>query len=256
MLQAPLSSYREWKSWEREAFLTSSEIDRVYFSAELRRCGIRLAPGMSVLEIGFGNGSFASYCREIGVNYTGTELDPQLVREAREANVRAFEADQDIASIFEPRSIDLVVAWDVFEHIDHDALVALLSDLRGVLSEDGFIVARFPSGDSPFAGVLYNGDGTHRTLIGIGKLDQICKSSGLRVLRNHAQTIPLRGHGLLHLCRKLPVIAARRLIARAISFVFLGGGKYVIEPNMVAVLAAGESGQLPEIRASMSEQLL
>lgn len=241
MVHGQLSEYRDWKSWDREAFLESSRTDQTYFAAELRRCGVRLAPGMSVLELGFGNGSFAAYCREIGVCYTGTELDRQLVREAREADVRAFEAEQSIASLFTPGSVDLVAAWDVFEHVDQEALVSLLANVRSVLSESGVIVARFPSGDSPFAGFLYNGDGTHQTWIGIGKLGQICRSAGLRVVRTHAQTIPLLGHGVVHFIRKLPVVAARRIVGRAISLLYLGGGKYVIDPNMVAVLAVGHS---------------
>jgi SAM-dependent methyltransferase len=237
MLESRFGTYRQWKSWQRENFFTTSETDRVYFEAELRKSGIAAQGGMTVLELGFGNGNFARFCQDRGFDYVGTELDVELVQRARDAGLKAYTSDRSLGEIVGGRRIDLVVALDVFEHVLQDDLVTLLREVRRVLAGTGRLVARFPSGDSPFSGPLFNGDGTHVNLMGIGKLGQLCQLSGMRIERAHPQTIPLTGLGPMHSLRKAPIVIARKLVARVVSGLYFGGKPYVIDPNMVAVLA-------------------
>ncbi|WP_394886101.1 class I SAM-dependent methyltransferase (plasmid) [Mesorhizobium sp. AaZ16] len=238
MADADFAIYRSWKSWEQDNFYILPDEDRVYFTKELERCGIDTNKRISVFEIGFGNANFAKYCHGHGFVYAGSELDPELVARALSLKIKAFESSQRISKIAGGQLFDLVVAFDVFEHIELHDLIEMLKDAREILSEGGRIVARFPSGDSPFSAPIFNGDMTHRTLIGIGKLDQICRSAGLRIVRVHPQSIAVLGLGFGNAIRKVPVVAGRRLMAAILANLYFGRQKLVFDPNMVAVLEA------------------
>ncbi len=231
-------SYREWKSWQSEDFAALTPEDNAYFQAELRRCRIELDTRSSVLEIGFGNGNFAAYCRSIGCSYIGSELDAGLVDRARDRGIEAFDASSPIRDAIGNRQVDLIVAFDVFEHIAPEQLIEMLRDMRNALSRQGHVLARFPCGDSPFSAPLYNGDMTHRTAIGIGKLDQICHCAGMRVVAFHGQTMAIGSLGIMQLLKKLPILLARRTLSWLVNRVYFGGSRLVMEPNMVAVMSA------------------
>ena len=58
--------YAEWKGWNSESFGTCSAADEVYFAAELRRAGVEAVDGSYILELGFGNGTFAAWALKQG----------------------------------------------------------------------------------------------------------------------------------------------------------------------------------------------
>lgn len=236
MHDAHFASYRRWKCWNPDNFYVLPEEDRVYFTKELERCGLDTKNRISVFEIGFGNANFAKYCHEHGFVYVGSELDPELVARALSVDIEAHSSNQDISKIAGGRLFDLVVAFDVFEHVELHELIEMLRGVREVLPEGGRLVARFPSGDSPFSAPIFNGDMTHRTLIGIGKLDQLCRCSGLRIVRVHAQSATVLGLGLGNAIRKVLALAGRRLMSAILAKLYFGKKHLVLDPNMIAVL--------------------
>ena len=102
----PPSGYLNWKGWEARRFGTLARGDADYFARELR--GLVSDGPPRVLEVGFGNGIFLSYCRSKGWNVTGTELLPELVETARAAGYDAVPADQ----------LDTLPALQVPEELD------------------------------------------------------------------------------------------------------------------------------------------
>jgi SAM-dependent methyltransferase len=238
MHDADFASYRRWKFWNQNNFYVLPEEDRVYFTKELERCGIDTRKRISVFEIGFGNAKFAKYCHEHGFVYAGSELDPELVARALSLNIEAYSSNREISRIAGGRLFDLVVAFDVFEHIELHDLIEMLRDAKEILSEGGRVVARFPSGDSPFSAPIFNGDMTHRTLIGLGKLDQVCRISGLRIVRVHAQSITVLGLGFGNAVRKVLALAGRHLLSAILTRLYYGKQDLVFDPNMIAVLEA------------------
>lgn len=238
MHDTDFASYRRWKFWNQDNFYVLPDEDRMYYSKELERCGIDTSKPLSVFEIGFGNASFAKYCHEHGFAYAGSELDPELVDRALSLDIEAFNAGQGISKMAGGRLFDLVVAFDVFEHVEVHSLIEMLKDAREILSEDGRIVARFPNGDSPFSAPIFNGDMTHRTLIGMGKLDQVCRISGLRIVRVHAQSITVLGLGVGNAVNKVLALAGRHLLSAILTRLYYGKQDLVFDPNMIAVLEA------------------
>lgn len=242
-IAAPGSDYRAWKSWSADAFGKVDQVEGRYLQAELRAAGADLGAVLTVLEIGFGNGAFAAWARARGWRYSGTELDPELVARALAAGMDAHHAGDPIASIAPGSSFDLVVAFDVLEHLGLDEIGALLDAVRARLAPGGRFIARFPSGDSPFAGAIQHGDLTHRSVIGSGMVEQLALGGGLRVLQVRAPAFPVTGMGIRRLLRRLPIVVGRALVGRVLRLLYFDNQPRVIEPNMLVVLAPVEGGR-------------
>jgi len=110
----------------------------------------RLAPGCRVLDIGSGrHPAFASAERPEGVHYVGLDLSTSELEAAGEgAYDEMVEAD---ASTFIPaftESFDLVVGWQVLEHVPD--MAAALENARRYLKPGGRFVAQFSGSWSAF----------------------------------------------------------------------------------------------------------
>lgn len=61
--------------------------------------------------------------------------------------------------------LDLVVAFDVMEHMTREQLLVLFDTLAALLKSGGHVLARFPNAQSPLGCVTQNGDWTHRSAL-------------------------------------------------------------------------------------------
>lgn len=229
-------SYRSWKAWTPETFGHVSAAAAVEYRAELTRSGMRLGRETSILEIGLGNGSFASWVTSGGWTFVGTERDRELVDRARRAGFEAHGADRPLSEIAAGRLFDAVVAFDVLEHMSIRDIVQLLKAIRPLLKTDGRVIARLPSGDSPFGRSIQHGDVTHQAVIGSGMVHQLAVVAGYRVVQLRAPVLPVRGLGLVRWARRCALVVCRRVVTRFINLVFHDGQPRIVEPNMVMVL--------------------
>jgi 2-polyprenyl-3-methyl-5-hydroxy-6-metoxy-1,4-benzoquinol methylase len=160
-------NYLNWKGWSDKNFGVLSASESRYFSAEIKRSGIQLDDRCRVLEIGFGNGSFIAYALERNWNITGIEANSELVKLAK--NIIPAYLVTDMHQL-DYGSYDLVVAFDVLEHLNETKLIQTFETVKRLLKDDGVFIARFPNGDSPFGLANQNGDFTHISSIGLGKV--------------------------------------------------------------------------------------
>lgn len=230
------SRYEQWKGWQREEFGCCSTEMAHYFHAELIRSGITSLQGKSVFEIGFGNGQFASWATSAGAAYSGSECIGDLVERATVAGFHVFDAETSLTKVFQDASLDLVVSFDVFEHMETAALQAFLHAAFAALRPSGKLVARMPSGDSPFSRAIQHGDLTHCTILGSSAVNQLAGATGFKVESIREPAFPIHGLGKTAFFRRLAISVSRRLTYPIISRVFMGGGQPVLTPNMVFVL--------------------
>ena len=148
-------------------------------------------------------------------------------------NVPVYALESEIP---ETERFDLIVAWDVFEHIEKTALGALLQSVRPKLTPRGRIIARFPNAGSPFGQFYQWGDTTHVTALTSDSVNQLAFASGLKLLRYGAPCMPVRGIGLARSVRRTMLSAVRALIERFVRFAFFDGRPVPISPNLVVVL--------------------
>lgn len=179
--------YDDLKGWSERFVYSASDAD--YFRGELEGLPLR---GARVLEIGFGGGGFLAWARDAGAEVEGTELLPAAVDAARMAGFTAH--GPDLAALIPARTggFDLIVAFDVLEHIERQALIGFLRQVRDLLKPAGYLLARVPNGQSPFGLLHQNGDLTHITALSVPVFQHLALATGFRVVRaaNAFRTVP------------------------------------------------------------------
>jgi SAM-dependent methyltransferase len=103
-----------------------------------------VAPGQHVLEIGSGAGSLLRRLRASGVDAVGVETSADRIEESRAVHGSLpIRQVSGTALPFPDRSFDVVLSFDVFEHIpDSDAHLA---EVRRVLRPGGWYLLQTPN---------------------------------------------------------------------------------------------------------------
>jgi 2-polyprenyl-3-methyl-5-hydroxy-6-metoxy-1,4-benzoquinol methylase len=220
-------SYLAFKSWPIDDDKSSDET----YEVELYRSGV--SPPARILEIGFGAGLFLDWARRRGYSITGVEIIGELVDRARAAGHTVFHGTPQ--SVIDPVSeqFDLIVAFDVFEHLTVEELIDLLIFSRKILSSAGRILARFPNGGSPFGAYLQNSDITHVTTLSAERIRQVALAAQMRVLSVANAARPMAGRRARILKRGAYLL--RNMVEWTIGHLYLGY-RVPLDPNLTAIL--------------------
>jgi SAM-dependent methyltransferase len=236
-VEPAFGGYREWKGWDPASFGVFSPATAAYYEAELARADVRPGTRLDILELGFGNGSFAGWTRSRGFGYAGTEVIPELLAHAESAGYRVYGPGSEPAFIqLGIESVDLVVALDVLEHMELSDLEVLLESIHRALRPGGRLLARVPSGDSPFGRAPQHGDLTHRLALGSSAVRQLAVRHGFVVEDIGPPRLPLFGVGLRRAARRALLLTAQKSIGWIVRMAFHHGEPLVITSNLVFVL--------------------
>lgn len=171
--------YIEFKNWESNnskfGYLTYE--DELYFNKEIKKARI---PKGKILEIGYGNGNFLTYCKKNYLEVVGYEVNSNLTESAKQKGFNVLN-DNEMKSFYESNQNNIVgvFMFDVIEHLSFEELKELLSNIKKILMTGGKIVCRFPNGDSSLSLPYYNGDFTHKSYLGYNKLKYLSLIIGL-----------------------------------------------------------------------------
>lgn len=222
------NDYVTWKQWQRP--FHCDDFSRRYFVGEMR--GIKIA-GARVLELGFGEGRFLAWAKTMGATVVGYELINELAEAGRALGFDTRSGD--VMQRLDPNTdqFDLIVAFDVLEHVDSDRLIDLAGFLRRLLVPGGHLVARVPNGQSPLGQVFQYGDLTHVSVLSKGRFEQLAALVDLQTVRcDNAYRVTNTGwEGLMDRCRfRLRDWVQSRLCA------LYNLGPLPFDPNIVVVL--------------------
>jgi 2-polyprenyl-3-methyl-5-hydroxy-6-metoxy-1,4-benzoquinol methylase len=221
--------YDTFKGWHN--YFQYSEEQNRYFTKEFQ--GFPLT-GKRILEIGYGEGSLLAWMRDQGAHVVGVELNERSLEEATKQGISAFS---DLESAFKEKTkpFDLIVAFDVFEHLQVEEINSLLGQAKGNLSANGCLFIRVPNGRSPWGLVNQYGDLTHCTVLSDLRLQQLALNAGytLKSCRDQAQVTRKRLRK-----RMLDIVFhfARRTVDFLIRRIY-GFGNIPLGSNIVAILA-------------------
>jgi SAM-dependent methyltransferase len=223
--------YVTWKRWDRQPFGAPDAWYRAFFRAELAKATLTL--GQDALEIGFGNGEFLAYAKRRGFAVTGVDTNETLVRAAR---AQGFDVYRTLDDIPDERAFDLVVAFDVLEHIAQDAIPGVLGDLRNRMRPGAFFIARFPNADSPFSRASQHGDVTHKTSIGSEKAKYFAESVGFNLVCCGPSSLPIVGAPMAKAAYATVARPLRWTIDKFLVVLYLQRCDLTFAPNLTVVL--------------------
>jgi SAM-dependent methyltransferase len=229
--------YVTWKHWVQEHFGECRRVDAIYFAAELAAAGVPDLAGRRVLEMGFGNGAFGAWAIDRGAMYAGIEVEDELLARAAAAGWRVARTIDDLEARTGPLAFDLVVAFDVFEHIEADQLPAVLGSCLSHLAPGGVLLARVPSGDSPFGRAIQHGDPTHRVVLGSHRIRHLAHSLGCELLQLRTPALPLCGLGVRTFLRRSLVLLAKAAVYPLVARLLMDDATAVVSPNLVFVMS-------------------
>ena len=235
-------SYSVWKDWCAADFGLVNSEEALYFERELQATGIAQPAGLRVGEIGYGNGSFAGWARRGGAQWIGRETSQVLQARAVEAGFEILTPDASLSDAWGGGALDLIVAFDVVEHMSLCAIRSFLAEAKAALKPGGLLLLRTPSGDSPFVSAIYCGDVTHRTLLGSSAVRQLACELDLEVRQIRSPVLPMTGLSKTRLVRRAAVRFARWIAFSFIRTALMGNGSAILSPNMIVVLARKPGG--------------
>lgn len=214
-VQAELyAAYDGWKNWVTP-FICSAEL-AAYYAAELRG---RTMTGANVLEIGFGNGEFLAWAKAAGATVAGCEITPAAIAAAQAHGINLFPADFERDSTLWHGQFDVIAAFDVFEHLDPPTIIAKLRAIAAMLRPGGWLVLRFPNGQSPFGLGPQHGDATHVTALSRAKMEQYAAGTGLTTLHYGGVARPATGTIVRRLVRAIRYVL-RDMHMALLNFVY------------------------------------
>jgi 2-polyprenyl-3-methyl-5-hydroxy-6-metoxy-1,4-benzoquinol methylase len=211
--------------------MVCSPYERRYYKGELD--GLELA-GRKILELGFGNGGFLRYAMDEGADVGGTELLAEACARATEHGARVYMPDLSDAAAENAGNFDLVVAFDVMEHMTGEQLLVLFDTLAALLKSGGHVLARFPNAQSPLGCVTQNGDWTHRSALSAQVLMQILTGKPWALVR---ASDPFMVRDADNLAKRIGLrsrYAARRGIEWMVNRLY--GLAITLDPNVVVLL--------------------
>jgi predicted TPR repeat methyltransferase len=230
-------AYVEWKAWQAEDFGRCDADAAAYYSQELRASGVSSVRGLTVGELGYGNGTFAGWVRAEGGFWAGREAIPELQQRAADAGFETISTDAEFSHARGRGKLDIIVAFDVIEHLEIGDIRAFLRETKDALRPGGLVLLRVPSGDSPFSHAIYRGDLSHRTALGSSAVRQLGDEIGLEVKQIRSPVLPVTGFGMLRGLRRTAVLVAQRVVFRFVRTVLMGNSGAVVSPNMVVVFS-------------------
>lgn len=208
-----------------------------YYELEMRR--FKDIKNLSILEIGFGNGSYINWCTGKNYNISGYEVNDVFYKNAIQKYKNIFFGKKNQIHKTIKNKFDLIILFDVIEHIKKDELVDFLIDIRNSLKSKGNVFLRFPNGSS-LAGLEYfNADLTHYSFLNSGSLKMLCDLVGFKVIECDNMKRIKKFNSL-----KGKIFGRLNYFIRDIIEFFYGylyhNERIPLDPNLVAVLEKNE----------------
>jgi len=192
---------------------------------------------ITVLDLGCGPGLILHELQQRGYGLlSGVDRSAEQIAAGRAFGIKGLE-EGDLFDYLDDRaaaSFDLVITYDVMEHLDDGELLRLVDGVHRALKPGGRWIIHVPNGESPFSGRARYGDLTHERAFTAGSLGQLLRASGFSAVSCYEDTTA--SHGLKSLVRAVlwwPI----RLALRFYLAVETGsaGDEAIFSQNMLAV---------------------
>jgi SAM-dependent methyltransferase len=138
-----------------------------------------------ILDVGCGDGGFLSAARDLGYRQSvGVDLSEEQVQIARSRGLPQVHQAEMIPFLREQtlESFDLVVAFDVIEHLSKKELMVVIGEVHRILKKGGRWIIHVPNAQSPFFGRIRYGDFTHELAFTQRSLASVLRVGGFSTI--------------------------------------------------------------------------
>ena len=166
-----------------------------------------------ILDLGCGNGTLLHFLKEAGYrNVVGVDSCSEQILQAKESGVtEARHGDVfNFVNSASSESYDVVIAFDVIEHLTKPELFKLADGIHRILSRSGLWIIHVPNAEGIFGTRVRYADLTHEQAFTRESMEQLTRATGFRVLECF-EDVPVV-HGVKSMIRWLVWKGARALL--------------------------------------------
>jgi SAM-dependent methyltransferase len=225
-------NYEAWKDWHGRFIYDARQAE--LYAGDLREIELR---GKRVLELGFGDGGLLAWLRDQGADVLGTEINETFLEAGRAADFEVHPSDLTALLVDYEGRIDCIIAFDLLEHLDVEALIGTFGVMRRLLVPGGRFAAKFPNGQSPFGRHFQHGDITHKSTLSIPKIRQLSAMAGFEIVRA-GNSHRARARNPLKWLLQAVRYALRDIISFSVAVIFDTESRH-LDGNLTVVLRAG-----------------
>jgi 2-polyprenyl-3-methyl-5-hydroxy-6-metoxy-1,4-benzoquinol methylase len=207
--------YEMWKKWDRDPFGSFNRKEHFYFKKLLEMLDSS-SSNLSILELGFGNGSFAGWLKanHPQIRWSGVEIQDSLVNKAKDSG---FTAMLTIPEPARENKYDVILAFDVIEHLSDSEISDFFTRVANIVKKGGIVLARTPNAGGPFGLPNQTGDPTHVTPISLSRLSSYLTDWEIRAT---GDIQPVWEGKLLSAIRNLIRLCFKILVTGLVRFAF------------------------------------
>lgn len=155
-----------------------------YKKQQLILASLKKKNGISILDVGCGEGSFLLKLNAKKFIKNGVEINQEGVAICRKSGLEIYS--QNLIDInFENKKFDVITLWHVLEHLPNP--VEMLKKIHTILSDNGVLIFEVPNTDS--FGFKYGREDwfhldspRHLMLYNIRSVTRLCELSGFRII--------------------------------------------------------------------------
>jgi SAM-dependent methyltransferase len=166
-----------------------------------------------VLDLGCGAGYLVRATRAEGYTQVeGVDAAPEQVQEAARLGITGIRQGDIRAHLHTigDCELEVVLAFDLLEHMTKDELFSLVDEIYRVLVPNGRLIVHTVNAESPFFGRVRHGDITHEQAFTAGSLDQLLHTVGFSAVKCFEDRPVV--HGLASAARRVVWSAARTML--------------------------------------------
>jgi len=238
-----------WKERLYQSYVSSGQagLDRTAAGAEalyrgrepyLRTLIRKFVPSdrqIRIVDLGAGNGASLHALKSAGyLNIRGVDISPEQIEEAHRAGIPevTLEPIDSFLDRTESESIDVVLLFDVLEHLSRNALFTTLDQVYRVLKPGGRCIVHVPNAEGIYGMRIRYGDLTHEQAFTPRSLQQALTTIGFTAVACFEDRPTI--HGAFSLIRAL-VWAIGTLPHRLLLTAETGRTQFILSQNLLAV---------------------
>jgi 2-polyprenyl-3-methyl-5-hydroxy-6-metoxy-1,4-benzoquinol methylase len=137
----------------------------------------------ALVDIGCGPGGLLRMFREKGfTSLKGIDISPECVAEAQQICPHVIQANCLDYLRNKTNTSDVIIAFDVIEHLRKDEVVELLDSAHRALRSGGSLIIQTPNAESPFGLAVRYKDFTHELALETSSMTQLAALSGFAAI--------------------------------------------------------------------------